>query len=81
MISSDRTKDIAGEGMDARAQEFAILTAANSGEVLGARWEEIDLEARVWTVPTSRMKAGRVDRVPLPEGAIAVMRLVNLVSG
>jgi integrase len=47
------------------ALEFAILTAARSGEVLGARWSEVDLEARVWTIPAGRMKAGREHRVPL----------------
>jgi integrase len=40
--------------------EFVILTAARSGEALGARWDEIDLERAVWTVPAARMKAGRV---------------------
>jgi len=44
------------EGTAARALEFAILTAARTGEVLGARWSEIDLEARLWTVPAGRMK-------------------------
>ena len=48
------------------AFEFVILTAARSGEVLGATWDEIDLEARTWTIPGSRMKAGREHRVPLP---------------
>ena len=42
------------EGIAARALEFAILTAARSGEVLGARWDEIDLQAKVWTVPAHR---------------------------
>ncbi|MSP21245.1 MAG: DUF4102 domain-containing protein [Alphaproteobacteria bacterium] len=60
-------------GAAARALEFAILTAARSGEVLGARWSEIDLERRVWTVPAARMKAGREHRVPLSSPAIAVL--------
>jgi len=55
------------------ALEFAILTAARSGEVYGARWSEIDLEARVWTVPAGRMKAGREHRVPLSERALAIL--------
>jgi integrase len=46
------------EGIAARALEFAILTAARTGEVLGATWQEIDLEARQWTIPASRMKGG-----------------------
>ena len=45
--------------MSARAIEFAILTACRSGEVRGARWDEIDLDAKVWTIPGERMKAGR----------------------
>ena len=49
----------------ARALEFAILTAARSGEVLGARWHEIDLDRAVWSIPAARMKAGREHRVPL----------------
>jgi integrase len=55
------------------ALEFAILTAARSGEVLGARWSEIDLEARVWTIPASRMKAGREHRVPLSARVLAIL--------
>src|SRR3712207_1590099 len=50
------------EGISARALEFAILTAARSGEAMGARWDEFNLEARVWTVTASRMKAGREHR-------------------
>jgi integrase len=62
------------EGTAARALEFAILTAARSGEVLGARWDEVDLEAKVWTVPAARMKAGRAHRVPLSSQAVTVLR-------
>lgn len=57
----------------ARALEFAILTACRTGEVLGARWSEVDLEAAVWTVPAGRMKAQREHRVPLSTGALAVL--------
>jgi hypothetical protein len=57
----------------ALALEFAILTAARSGEVLGARWAEIDLDAKVWTVPAARMKAGREHRVPLSGRALAIL--------
>lgn len=57
----------------ARALEFAILTACRSGEVFGARWSEIDLEAAVWIVPANRMKAGREHRVPLSSAALAVL--------
>jgi integrase len=57
----------------ALALEFAILTAARSGEVLGARWEEFDLERAVWTVPAQRMKAGREHRVPLSPRALRIV--------
>ena len=50
-----------------------ILTAARSGEARGARWSEIDLDARLWTVPASRMKSGVVHRVPLSEAALEVL--------
>jgi integrase len=56
-----------------RALEFAILTAARSGEVLGARWHEIDIRAKVWTVPPGRMKGGREHRVPLSPRVIAII--------
>jgi integrase len=62
------------EGVAARALEFAILTAARTGEVIGSTWAEIDLEARLWTLPAERMKAGREHRVPLSEAALAIMR-------
>ena len=55
------------------ALEFLVLTAARSGEVRGASWPEIDLEARTWTVPAGRMKTGRPHRVPLSDRAIAVL--------
>ena len=60
-------------GVAAKALEFAVLTAARSGEVLGARWGEIDLAAKVWTLPGMRMKAGREHRVPLSKAALAVL--------
>jgi integrase len=63
----------AAPGLSARALEFAILTAARTGEVLGATWAEIDLEGRVWTVPGSRMKAGRDHRMPLSDAAMAIL--------
>lgn len=57
----------------ALALKFAILTAARSGEVRGATWGEIDLRARVWTVPAERMKAGREHRVPLSDAAAKML--------
>jgi integrase len=65
------------QGMAAQALEFTILTAARTGEVLGATWGEIDLDAKVWTVPAERMKAGREHRVPLSAGAIAILAKVR----
>jgi integrase len=62
------------EGVAARALEFAILTAARTGESIGARWSEIDMTAAVWTIPAERMKARRDHRVPLSEPALALLR-------
>ncbi len=61
-------------GMSAFALEFAILTAARSGEVRGARWSEFNLAAALWTIPAERMKAGREHRVPLPPRALEILR-------
>lgn len=61
------------DGVSTLALEFAILTAARSGEVMGARWGEIDLNAKVWTVPAARMKAGREHRVPLTGRALEIL--------
>jgi integrase len=64
------------EGIAARALEFAILTAARSGEVRGAIWEEIDLDAALWVIPAERMKAKKEHRVTLNEGAIAILEAI-----
>jgi integrase len=61
------------EAVAALGLEFLILTAARSGEVFGATWAEMDLEAKVWTVPAARMKAGREHRVPLSTAALAIL--------
>jgi integrase len=60
-------------GMSARALEFAILTAARSGEVRGAMWSEIDLDGNVWTIPGRRMKGGAEHRAPLPDDAVKLL--------
>jgi integrase len=65
------------EGIAALALEFTILTAARTGEVLGAKWTEIDTMARVWTVPASRMKGRREHRVPLSAPTLAVLERVR----
>jgi integrase len=69
------------DGIAARALEFAILTAARAGEVFGARWDEIDMAAAVWTVPPERMKGGRVHRVPLSDPARAVLAATGTTAG
>ena len=58
------------------ALEFIILTAARTGEGLGARWGEIDMQARVWTVPAGRMKASKEHRVPLCARAVTILKKV-----
>lgn len=64
------------EGGAAAALEFAILAAARTGEVIGARWSEIDLTGGLWTIPADRMKAGVEHRIPLSEQAQEVLRRV-----
>lgn len=56
------------------ALEFLILTAARTGEVIGAKWPEVDLDKALWTIPANRMKAQRRHRVPLTTRAIAILR-------
>src|SRR2546430_3129304 len=65
------------EAASALALELCILTAARSGEILGMRWPEIDLEKKIWTVPANRMKAGRDHRVPLAPRAVAILRTLE----
>jgi integrase len=69
------------EGMGARALEFAILTAARSGEVRGARWQEIDVAEGHWTIPGARMKTGDAHRVPLSGAAIKLLRALPRMAG
>ena len=57
----------------ARALEFCILTATRSSETMQARWQEIDLDAKIWTIPPARMKAAREHRVPLSDRALAIL--------
>jgi integrase len=61
------------KGIAAAALEFLILTVARTGEVIGARWQEIDLLNRIWIVPGERMKGGREHRVPLSAPAVALL--------
>lgn len=71
----------AREGLAALALEFCILTACRSGEVLGAQWEEFDLEKKIWTVPAARMKAGHAHRVPLSPRALEILRAIPRLEG
>jgi integrase len=68
-------------GVAARALQFTILTAARSGEVLGARWAEINLDEAVWTIPASRMKSAREHRVPLAPAAVELLRSLYTQDG
>jgi integrase len=61
------------EGIPARALEFTILTAARTGEVVGARWSEIDLETHTWVIPAARMKSRHEHRVPLSQKAVELL--------
>jgi integrase len=61
------------ESVAARALEFLILTAARTGEVRGARWDEIDLDGKVWSIPGPRMKGGQPHRVPLSQRALDIV--------
>lgn len=62
------------------AFEFLILTAARTSEVLGARWTEIDTQARTWTVPASRIKAGREHRVPLSPRCLELLKRAQAIA-
>jgi integrase len=66
-------------GIAARALEFTILTAARTGEVIGARWDEINLTEKLWVVPSARMKAGQEHRVPLPPAALAILEAMRAI--
>jgi integrase len=69
------------DGIAARALEFTILTAARTGETIGALRREVDWDAAVWTVPAERMKAGKEHRVPLTEAAMTVLQAAAPLSG
>jgi integrase len=68
------------DAVAASALEFAILTAARTGEVIGARWSEIEVTGKLWTVPADRMKAGRDHRVPLCDTALAVIARMQKIK-
>jgi integrase len=74
-IGEVRKRDAVG----ALAIEFTVLTAARTGEVLGATWGEIDLKSAVWTIPAKRMKASRIHRVPLSNRAVAILKKLEKI--
>jgi integrase len=69
------------EGQVVRALEFTILTAARTGETIGARWSEIDLAAKLWTVPAGRIKGGIEHKVPLSNRAVAILEQLPREEG
>ena len=67
------------ESVAAKALEFVVLTAARSGEVIHARWEEIDAAEKLWTVPAARMKGAKEHRVPLSDRAWAILENMKTI--
>ena len=61
-------------GFAARALEWLILTASRTSETIGATWDEIDFEAKIWTIPAERIKGGKEHRVPLPSEALKIAK-------
>jgi integrase len=68
------------EGVAARGLEFKILTAARTAEVIGAKWDEYDLDQAIWTVPSERMKGGKEHRVPLSGAVVTIMEQMSRVK-
>lgn len=74
--------EIAGhDELTYKAIRLTILTACRTSEVLSATWDEIDLEARAWTIPAARMKAGKEHRVPLSDAAMALLDSLPRIEG
>jgi integrase len=67
----------AEQGVAARALELTVLCATRTSETLGARWDEIDLATKTWTIPADRMKAARQHRVPLAAAALAILQTMS----
>jgi integrase len=65
------------EGIGARGLEFLLETVGRTGEIIGARWEEIDLEKALWIIPAGRMKANKLHRVPLTKKAVSIATLME----
>lgn len=78
---SDFWQDVtADNSVTSKALQLTILTTARTIETIGAKWEEFDLETRVWTVPAERMKAKREHRVPLTETAVALLKTIPRID-
>lgn len=69
------------KSVSARALEFVILTASRTSEVIEARWSEVDLGSRTWTIPDNRMKAGKEHAVPLSKRAMAILQEIPREKG
>jgi integrase len=69
------------EGIAARALEFTILTAARTGETIGATWDEINLREKTWTVPANRIKGGKTHKVPLSDRVIELLKALPTEKG
>jgi integrase len=69
------------KGTAARALAFLALTVARSGEIRGAKWSEIDVEERLWTIPAHRMKVGKLHRVPLTDFAVELLQSQPRIGG
>lgn len=80
-INEFMTKLRQRDGMAARCLEFTILTGLRSGEVRGAKWDEVDLQARTWTVPAERMKTKKPHTVPLCDDAITLLEQLPRFEG
>ena len=68
------------DGTGPRALEFLILTAARTGEVIGAKWAEVDLNKKEWVVPAERTKADKEHRVPLSDAAVNLLKAIREAS-
>ena len=74
-----RLRDV--DGTAARCLEFVVLTACRSGEARMATWSEIDLKARMWSIPGTRMKSGRAHSVPLADATVALLEVLPKLEG
>src|SRR5690554_2024057 len=72
---------LTGDDMTTKAMQMTILTACRTSEVLGATWDEIDLQARIWTIPANRMKARKEHRVPLADAVLALLDSLPRIEG